>query len=130
MGAYVDEPTGEGAVPNLPMKNPDRQTLVSPEIDPCPKPGLQQVDEPGTWQTLYGWMLPTFQLDLATTTLKPSMEGVFSALHGVFDEAELALWFAPSNHWLQGDRPSMVMHMNPSGVLQAARADRYVAMGH
>ena len=78
----------------------------------------------------HGWMLPLFQFDLATATLKPSMAPVLSALHGVFDEAELALWFVSSNHWLEGDRPAMVMHKNLPGVLHAARADRYVARGH
>lgn len=77
-----------------------------------------------------GWMLPMFQFDLATATIKPSMAPVLAELHGIFDDAELALWFVSSNHWLEGDRPAMVMHKNLPGVLHAARADRYVARGH
>ncbi|WP_291010714.1 hypothetical protein [Hydrogenophaga sp.] len=173
--------------------NPDRPTLVSRAIDPCPRPGPHPVDEVQTWHALpssfqwlstcaafadsggmasgdelaqrlvdsashaggasglqatsqvarwilsravvtvlgpHGWMLPLFQFDLANAALKPSMAPVLSALHGVFDEAELALWFVSSNHWLEGDRPAMVMHKNLPGVLHAARADRYVARGH
>jgi len=77
-----------------------------------------------------GWMLPMFQFDQATATPKPSMAPVLSELRGVFDEAELALWFVSSNDWLKGDRPAMVMHKNLPGVLHAARADRYLARGH
>ena len=77
-----------------------------------------------------GWMLPMFQFDQATATPKPSMAPVLAVLRGVFDEAELALWFVSSNDWLKGDRPAMVMHKNLPGVLHAARADRYLARGH
>lgn len=78
----------------------------------------------------HGWMLPMFQFDRATATPKPSMAPVLAVLHGVLDEAELALWFVSSNDWLKGDRPAMVMHQNLPGVLHAARADRYLARGH
>jgi hypothetical protein len=78
----------------------------------------------------HGWMLPMFQFDLATATIRPSMAPVLAELHGIFDDAEVALWFVSSNSWLEGDRPAMVMHKNLPGVLHAARADRYVARGH
>lgn len=78
----------------------------------------------------HGWMLPMFQFDQATATPKPTMAPVLAELRGVFDEAELALWFVSSNDWLQGDRPAMVMHKNLPGVLHAARADRFLARGH
>jgi hypothetical protein len=58
------------------------------------------------------------------------MAPVLAELRGVFDEAELALWFVSPNDWLAGDRPAMVMHKNLPGVLHAARADRYLANGH
>jgi hypothetical protein len=75
-------------------------------------------------------MLPMFQFDLTTATVKPSMAPVLAELRGVFDEAELALWFVSPNDWLAGDRPAMVMHQNLPGVLHAARANRYLASGH
>lgn len=78
----------------------------------------------------HGWMLPLFQFDQATATPKPGMAPVLAELRGVFDEAELALWFVSSNDWLQGDRPAMVMHKNMPAVLHAARADRYLARGY
>jgi hypothetical protein len=78
----------------------------------------------------HGWMLPMFQFDGVTATPKPSMAPILSELRGVFDEAELALWFVTSNDWLEGDRPAMVMHKNLPGVLHAARADRFLARGH
>jgi hypothetical protein len=78
----------------------------------------------------HGWMLPMFQFDQATATPKPTMAPVLAELRGVFDEAELALWFVSSNDWLKGDRPAMVMHKNLPGVLHAARADRFLARGH
>lgn len=78
----------------------------------------------------HGWMLPMFQFDLTTATVKPSMAPVLAELRGVFDEAELALWFVSPNDWLAGDRPAMVMHQNLPGVLHAARANRYLASGH
>jgi hypothetical protein len=77
-----------------------------------------------------GWMLPMFQFDVVTAMPKPSMAPVLAALRGVFDQAELALWFVSSNNWLEGGRPAMVIHKNLPGVLHAARADRYLARGH
>lgn len=77
-----------------------------------------------------GWMLPMFQFDLATGTLKPSMAPVLAELHGAFDEAQLALWFVSPNNWIGGNRPAMVMHKYLPAVLHAARSDRYVASSH
>lgn len=77
-----------------------------------------------------GWMLPMFQFDPATSTIKPSMRPVMAELRGVFDEAELALWFVSPNNWLEGDRPAVAMEKNLPSVLHAACADRYVARGH
>jgi hypothetical protein len=77
-----------------------------------------------------GWMLPMFQFDVPTATLKPSMAPLLAVLHGVFDEAELALWFVAPNNWLDGGRPAIVMCTNLPAALTAAYADRCVACGH
>ncbi len=77
-----------------------------------------------------GCMLPMFQFDLTTCTPKSSMAPVLAELNGVFNDVELALWFVSSNNWLDGEQPAMVMHKDLPGVLQAARADRFLARGH
>jgi hypothetical protein len=78
----------------------------------------------------WGRMLPLFQFDLARATVHPGMRPLLSELQGVFDDAELALWFVAPNDWLGGARPALAMHSALAAVRLAARSDRYVALGH
>ncbi len=77
-----------------------------------------------------GWLLPLFQFDLPRARLHPVMRPLLGELRGVFDDIEIGAWFATPNGWLSGRAPARAMHNDAAGVLQAARADRYVASGH
>jgi len=79
-----------------------------------------------------GWLLPMFQFDLARTSpsiLRPGVAAVLAELDDVYEGVELALWFVTPNNWLSGAQPAHILRSNPEAVLQAARADRYVACG-
>lgn len=75
------------------------------------------------------WLLPLFQFDLSTGTVRPGMAALRAELLAVFDEIELALWFVAPNDWLGGARPALALRSDLPAVLRAARADRYVARG-
>ena len=74
-------------------------------------------------------LIPVFQFDLPTMTILPGVSKVVLELCSVFDDWELALWFAEPNLWLQDASPVDVLSENPEAVFQAARADRFVARG-
>ena len=71
------------------------------------------------------------QLDTAPDAVKQwhAMAPLQDELRPVFDDLELALWFVTPNDWLGGARPAFAMHHSLPAVLQAARADRFVAGG-
>lgn len=77
----------------------------------------------------WGRMLPLFQFDLPRGTVHPCMRPLLAELRGVFDDAELALWFVTPNEWLAGACPARAMHEDLPAVRLAARTDRYVALG-
>lgn len=73
--------------------------------------------------------LPLFQFDRSDISLRPGTLAVVRELACVFDEWELAIWFCSPNAWLQNAAPADVVECDVSGVLHAARADRFVAAG-
>lgn len=78
----------------------------------------------------WGPMFPLFQFDLPTASVVGAMAPLLAELRPVFDDVELALWFVTPNDWLGGTRPVVAMHHSLPKVLQAARADRFVASGY
>lgn len=79
------------------------------------------------WRDTY-W-IPMFQLDLADLSVKRGLRQVLLELAGGYDSWRLAAWFVEPNEWLACQRPVDLMDTNLSEVLQAARADRFVAAG-
>ena len=79
------------------------------------------------WQGEY--LLPMFQFDRADMTVRRSVSAVLREFDGTFDDWELAAWFALPNAWLQDDSPLDLLPLDPHAVLDAARADRFVARG-
>ena len=73
--------------------------------------------------------LPMFQFVRPLMTVHSGVSRVIGELNGVFDELELAEWFATPNSWLAGILPAMLISTNMDEVLAAARADRFVAVG-
>ena len=74
-------------------------------------------------------MLPVFQFDFTNSTLRDSIVEVVKELRDVFDDWDLALWFAQSNACLGGAAPVDVIHADPKAVLATARVDRFIARG-
>lgn len=74
-------------------------------------------------------LLPLFQFDLQGNSLRPGIEQIAAELSGVFDDLDLAIWFAQPNTWLNGVLPAHVFSHQLPAVLEAARADRFIAMG-
>lgn len=80
------------------------------------------------WQS--NTMLPLFQFDLSTMTVRPRVADILSEITDVFDDWDVALWLAQPNAWLDDDAPVAVLELDSQAVLDAARADRYIARGN
>jgi hypothetical protein len=74
-------------------------------------------------------LLPLFQLEPHSLALRPSVVHTIQELRDVFDDWEMALWFAEPNTWLRGAAPVDLIRDHETAVLGAARADRFVARG-
>ena len=79
------------------------------------------------WQ--HGFWIPMFQFELRDLSVKPGPRQVVAELARVFDGWTLAVWFAHANSWLQGRRPVDLLDSQLPAVLEAARADRFIAAG-
>ena len=81
----------------------------------------------------FGWrgayLLPMFQFDRADMTVRRHVSAILDEFDGTFDDWDLATWFALPNAWLRDDAPVEVLPLEPHAVLQAARADRFIARG-
>ena len=73
--------------------------------------------------------LPLFQFDLDIGAIRPEAFQTLTTLTPAFDAWELVSWFLEPNFWLGGDAPIRVFFHDAPSVLQAARADRFVAVG-
>jgi len=73
--------------------------------------------------------LPLFQFEFATMTPREPVRAALKELVDVFDDWDATLWWATPNAWLDGAAPVDALAGEPQGVLQAARADRHVALG-
>jgi hypothetical protein len=73
--------------------------------------------------------LPMFQFEPSNLRVRPGVQKVIEELRSVFDEWELAEWFAHPNCCLDGQTPASQVVRDEQAVLQAARTDRFVAAG-
>jgi hypothetical protein len=74
-------------------------------------------------------LIPLFQLDFTQMSVRPSVQQVIAELSDVFDDWDLANWFVRPNSGLAGSTPVKAISTDLPAVLQAARADRFVAIG-
>ncbi len=74
-------------------------------------------------------LLPLFQFDVPTMTLRGGVPAILRELTSVFDSWELALWFAQANAWLGDRTPVDCLRFDVASVIDAARADRFIAAG-
>ncbi len=79
------------------------------------------------WHDTY-WV-PMFQFDPQDLSLRPATRQVLAELANDLDGWSIAGWFAASNPWLSQRRPVDLLDIDLPAVLQAARADRFVATG-
>jgi hypothetical protein len=73
--------------------------------------------------------IPMFQFDLGDLSVKHGPQQVRAELSGEFYGWALAAWFAQRNAWLNNRRPVDLLGADLPAVLEAARADRFVATG-
>lgn len=73
--------------------------------------------------------IPMFQFDLKDLSIREGPHRVLAELESVFDGWALAMWFAQRNWWLHEHRPVDLLESDLDSVLQAARADRFIANG-
>ncbi len=71
--------------------------------------------------------LPIFQFNLIDMTRPPVLRQVLAELIPVYAPWELVNWFAQPNPWLADRVPADALGHDPSAVMQAARADRFIA---
>jgi hypothetical protein len=74
-------------------------------------------------------LVPRFQFQPADMSPCTGTTEVVRELVDVFDDWELALWFAQPNAWLENAAPVDVIGHDQAAVHRAARADRYIARG-
>jgi hypothetical protein len=79
----------------------------------------------------FGWQartwLPRFQFSPHGMTPRMELGPVLAELNDVYDECELATWFATPNMSLSGRTPVQAFMTSCSAVVRAARIDRFVA---
>ena len=73
-------------------------------------------------------LVPLFQFQLLDMSPRQCVTDVLSELVDAFeDDLEVAAWFTRPSCWLHDTAPLVMVEVDPSAVLQAARADRYLA---
>jgi hypothetical protein len=72
---------------------------------------------------------PASDVPVRSSEPLPSVVDVVEELRDVFDDLELALWFVSPNAWLGHAAPVDLVNRDDETMLQAARADRFVAWG-
>lgn len=77
------------------------------------------------WESRF-WF-PAFQFNLRDMTRPPALGQVLAELTPVYGSWERVNWFAQPNAWLMDHAPADRLQHDPSAVLQAARAERFIA---
>jgi len=79
------------------------------------------------WQS-QSWF-PIFQFHRPLLYPNVSLRPIFIELTCVYDQWEMAVWFARPNQWLGNRSPVDMWLFDLPAVVDAARADRFVAKG-
>ena len=72
-------------------------------------------------------LIPLFQFDPLDMSRRAGTVEVIRELSDIFDDWELASWFAQPNVWLDDATPVDAIRDDQPRVLQAARVDRFIA---
>jgi hypothetical protein len=73
--------------------------------------------------------VPMFQFDLNDLSIRPGPQQVLAELSTEFDDWSLAVWFTQPNSWLNHRKPVDLLGTDLKNVIDAARADRFIAAG-
>lgn len=73
--------------------------------------------------------VPMFQFELRDLSIKQRSRQVLAELPVSYDGWAIAAWFVRPNSWLNERRPVDLLDSNLPALLDAARADRFVALG-
>jgi hypothetical protein len=76
-----------------------------------------------------GVWLPWVQFVDRTDILHPGIAAVVAELSPVFTGWDCTRWFVEPNAWLNHQRPLDILHTDREAAIEAARADRFVAVG-
>ena len=76
------------------------------------------------WRSCF--LIPVFQFT-PHMGIRTGVSAVLDELASVFDDWEIAFWFAEPNAWLRGERPLDLVSIDDAAITEAARADRFVA---
>jgi hypothetical protein len=125
--ALLNEFRGRGGLQRLlAVQSAHRDTWSADVIETLPARVADRCVLGVTWNH-EAWV-PEFQFDAHGAT-KQAAASVFLELTGSHDQWELATWFVTPSVWLQHSRPIDLIDTAPARLLEAARADRYVANG-
>ncbi|MBT3067489.1 hypothetical protein [Rhodoferax sp. U11-2br] len=70
--------------------------------------------------------LPVFQFQRADMSRQSGLAEVLAELVGLYDDWQVASWFARPNRWLQDALPADQMATAAADVIAAARAERFL----
>jgi hypothetical protein len=73
--------------------------------------------------------VPQFQVERSSRRPFAHIADILGVLDDTFDDAEIAAWFATANVWIGGRAPAAALESDTVAVLDAARADRFIARG-
>jgi hypothetical protein len=73
--------------------------------------------------------IPMFQFELRDLSVKPAAQQVLKELGAEFEGWSCAAWFARPNSWLNHRAPVELLATHLAEVLEAARTDRFIAVG-
>ena len=73
--------------------------------------------------------IPMFQFELRDLSVKPATQQVLAELGSGFDGWSRAVWFARPNSCLNFQTPVDLLATRLADVLEAARTDRFIAVG-
>lgn len=74
-------------------------------------------------------VLPLFQFDLSSMTLRTPLTAVVHELFPALTDWDICVWFAKPSPWLADATPLDAMETNAPAVLEAARSERFLVRG-
>ena len=81
------------------------------------------------FQWRQSFWVPLFQFEPGSSQVKTCVSQAMGELIPAFDSWETAVWFVQPHTLLNSERPLDVLDKKPNDVLEAARNDRFVAIG-